>query len=58
MIPFHNLHALAVLFIVVACIQNAFGAYLSTPTRARLTQRRQPRDAHLSTRWTTGHEVP
>lgn len=31
MIPFHNLHALVVLFIVVTCIQNAFGAYLSTP---------------------------
>lgn len=31
MIPFLNLHALAVLFIVVACIPNAFGACLSTP---------------------------
>lgn len=31
---------------------------IATTTRARLAQRRQPRDAHLRTRRTAGHEVP
>lgn len=31
---------------------------ITAPTRARLAQRRQPRDAHLRTGRTTGHEVP